>query len=84
MSVSKEKRYEVIFEFLVFGVIIGVIEDLLAVYFTTGEMITWTTVGIVILIAVPFAVIGELFADNVDFIKIYKRFKGSDESSVTK
>ncbi len=73
MSIPREKKLEVMFEFLVFGVVVGIIEDLLAVFFTTGQTITWTTFGIVVLIAVPFAVIGELFADNVDFIKIYKK-----------
>ena len=76
MAVSREKRLEVLFEFLVFGVVIGVIEDLLAVYLTTGQTINWRTIGIVVLIAVPFAILGELVADNVDFIKIYKRLRG--------
>ena len=76
MAVSREKRLEVIFEFLVFGIVVGIIEDLLAIYLTTGQTITWRTIGIVVLIAVPFAIIGEIFADNIDFVKIYKRFFG--------
>jgi hypothetical protein len=70
---NKEKKLEVAFEFLIFGLIFGVLEDLLAVYFTTGQSISWTTVLIVLAIALPFAILGEIFADNVDFISIYKK-----------
>lgn len=67
------KRIEVIFEFLVFGLVIGIVEDVLAVKLVTGESITWRTIGIIILIAIPFAVIGEIFADKIDFVKLYKK-----------
>lgn len=67
------KRIEVIFEFLIFGLVIGIIEDVLAVKLVTGASITWKAIGIIILIAIPFAVIGEIFADKVDFVKIYKK-----------
>lgn len=70
---SRAKRIEVMFEFLVFGIVIGVVEDILAVKLTTDESITWSMVGIIILIAIPFAIIGELVADHVDFIKLYRR-----------
>lgn len=70
------KRYEVMFEFLLFGIVIGVTEDLLAVHFTTGESITWEMVGIVVLLAIPFAFIGEFIADHVDFIQVYERAMG--------
>lgn len=73
---SRAKRYEVMFEFLLFGIVIGVVEDLLAVHITTGETITWTMIGIVILLAIPFAIVGELVADHVDFIKVYERIMG--------
>lgn len=59
-----------------FGIVIGVTEDLLAVHLTTGETITWTMVGIVILLAIPFAFLGEYIADHVDFIKVYERIIG--------
>ena len=73
---SKAKRYEVMFEFLLFGIVIGVTEDILAVHLTTGETITWNMVGIIILIAIPFAIIGELVADHIDFVKLWKRLSG--------
>ena len=70
------KRYEVMFEFLLFGLVIGVTEDLVAVHLTTGETITWEMVGIVVMLAIPFAIIGELVADHVDFVKVYERIIG--------
>lgn len=69
----KPKHLEVLFEFLIFGIVIGVVEDLIAVKFTTGASITWHTVGLVVLIAIPFAILGELIADHIDFVKLYKR-----------
>lgn len=87
---KRAKRIEVLLEFLIFGIVIGITEDILAVKMTTGEPITLKIIGIVILIAIPFAIIGELFADNVDFTssiervlswferrKIRKRMKGT-------
>ncbi|MBD3208194.1 MAG: hypothetical protein GF370_01940 [Candidatus Nealsonbacteria bacterium] len=68
------KKIEVMFEFLVFGIVIGIVEDLLAIKLATGERITLQTIGIIVLLAIPFAIIGELVADRVDFVKIYKKF----------
>lgn len=80
MTTKAEKRLEVIFEFLVFGIVIGVIEDLIAVTVVSGEAITWKIVGIIVVIAIPFAILGEIVADNIDFIKLWKKlaafFKG--------
>lgn len=77
---KKLKKYEVMFEFLLFGIVIGVTEDLLAVYLTTGQHITWNMVGIVVALAIPFAIIGELVADHVDFVKVYERIMGKRSS----
>jgi len=67
------KKVEVIFEFLIFGIIIGITEDILAVKFAAGGEITWRAIGIIILIAIPFAVLGELIADRIDFVDIYRK-----------
>ena len=67
------RKWEVIFELLVFGIVIGIIEDLIAIKFATGEPITLKIVGIVILIAIPFAIIGEVIFDRIDFAAIFKR-----------
>lgn len=69
------KRVEVFFEFLVFGLVIGVIEDLIAVYFATGEAITPRIIGIVVLVAIPFAILGEIFVDKIDFVEIFEKLR---------
>jgi len=68
------KRLEVFLEFLVFGIIVGVIEDLIAVEIVTGEPITWHVVGIIVLIAIPFALLGEVLIDRIDFVEIFKKY----------
>jgi intracellular septation protein A len=70
---KKWRRLEVFLEFFIFGVIVGIIEDLIAVKLSTGEAITWKVFGIVVLVAIPFAVIGELVVDRIDFIKLFKK-----------
>jgi len=67
------KRLEVVFEFLIFGILIGITEDLIAIKIATNEPITKEIIGIIILIAIPFAIIGEIVADNIDFTKILKK-----------
>jgi len=67
------KRIEVFLEFLIFGVIMGVIEDLIAIEVTTGIPITWRTIFIITLVAIPFAVIGELIVDRIDLTKKSKK-----------
>ena len=67
------KKIEVIFELLVFGIVIGIIEDLIAIKFATGATITLKVIGIVILIAIPFAIPGEVIFDRIDFASIFKK-----------
>ena len=55
---------EIFLEFLIFGVIMGVAEDLLAVVLATDAQITWKVIWIVIAVTIPFAIIGELIVDN--------------------
>lgn len=75
------KKIEVIFEFLVFGIIIGVAEDLIVFGVATGEPITLKIFGIIVLIAIPFAFVGEVVADQIDFIKILKYFFEKKDTS---
>ncbi len=72
----KWKRIEVIFELLVYGVAVGVLEDIIAIKLATGEPITWKVVGIVVMVAVPFAVLGEVVFDNIDFASKFERWFG--------
>ena len=75
------KKLEVVLEFLIFGIVIGVIEDIIAVAVTTGESITWKTIGIIVIIAIPFAFLGEVVADQIDFVKILKKIFGKGNSN---
>ena len=59
-----KKRLEIFLEFLIFGIVMGIAEDTLAIIFTTGATITWKMIGIIIIIAIPFAIVGELLIDR--------------------
>jgi hypothetical protein len=69
------KRVEVFLEFLVFGILVGIVEDILAIKLATGEPITWRIIGIVVGIAIPFALIGEFIVDQVDFVSIIHKWQ---------
>ena len=71
--VSKWKKLEVMFEFLFFGILIGITEDLIAIKLTTGASITPRMIGIIVAIAIPFAVIGEMVADRVNLARTFKK-----------
>ena len=62
-------------EFIIVGVAMGMAEDILAVKFATGEPITGQVVWIVLLIALPFAVISEYVVDHPRFWKTLFRIK---------
>ncbi|HMB65320.1 MAG TPA: hypothetical protein VKO42_00455 [Patescibacteria group bacterium] len=61
------QHLETILEFMVFGVFMGVVEDLIIINFLTGETITLKTVGIVTLVTLPFAILGEFIVDRHDW-----------------
>ncbi len=62
------KRVEIFAEFLVFGIAMGIVEDVIALKLATGEPITWRVIWIVTLVAIPFAAIGELIVDRVKIV----------------
>lgn len=70
---NKWKKWEVIFELLIFGIVIGIAEDLLAIKLATDQPITLRVIGIIIMIAIPFAIIGEVIFDRIDFAKIFRK-----------
>ncbi|USZ72222.1 hypothetical protein [Natronosalvus halobius] len=65
MHVQRLKR---LLEFFVIGVAFGVTEDVLAVVVATDAAVTPQVIGIVVLIAVPFAVLSELIVDHPRFL----------------
>ena len=62
------RRTELFLEFLIFGVIMGVVEDILAVVIGTGADVTMQMVLIIILITIPFAIFGELIVDKRELL----------------
>ena len=72
---SKLKRLEVFLEFLIFGIIMGVVEDLIAIKLTTDATFSWKMIFIITLVAIPFAAIGELIVDRMDLIRTNNKKK---------
>lgn len=54
-------------EFLIFGIVLGVTEDIIAVKLVTGESITLRMVALVVLVTVPFAAFSELIVDSDEY-----------------
>lgn len=65
MTVQRLKR---LLEFFVIGIVFGVTEDVLAVVIATDATVTPDLIGIVVVIAIPFAVISELVVDHPQFL----------------
>lgn len=53
-------------QFLILGVGLGIVEDVIAVYWATATPITWKIVLLIVLVAIPFAALGELVVDKID------------------
>jgi len=75
--VSKWKKLEVMFEFLLFGILIGITEDIIAIKLTTGASITPRMIGIIVAIAIPFAIIGEMIADRVNMASTFEKMSNN-------
>jgi len=65
-------RLEKFTEFLIFGIILGVTEDMIAVMLVTDESFTLRMLGIVIAVTIPFAAFSELVVDSDEY-KITER-----------
>ncbi len=65
---KKLKHLEVFLEFLVFGVAMGIVEDLITIGLVTGEKITMQIIWIVFLVTLPFAILGEIIVDRKDWL----------------
>ena len=65
-------------EFFVIGVLVGVIEDLIAVRLVTGAPTTFRTIWIVFLVALPFAILSEYVVDHPRFWKTIFRMKDDE------
>lgn len=78
MSHAKKLR---LLEFLIIGVVMGVVEDLIAVTLATDSKFSWHILLVVFLVALPFAFISEIVVDHPKFwSKIFREV----ESEVVK
>lgn len=59
-----KQHWERFLEFVVIGVSLGVVEDVIAIKLATGEPITFTTVLVIVGVAIPFAAFSELVVDS--------------------
>lgn len=66
------KHLEIFLEFMIFGMVMGVIEDLIAISILTGEVFTLNTIWIVTMVTLPFAILGEIFIDRKDWFSFIK------------
>ncbi len=62
-----KERTSRLLEFLIVGIGMGVTEDLLAVWFVSGEPVRFGDLWIVLVIALPFAFLSEWVVDHPDF-----------------
>lgn len=63
----KRDKLERFTEFLVFGLVLGVTEDMIAVKLVTGESFTLRMLGLVVLVTIPFAAFSELVVDSDEY-----------------
>jgi hypothetical protein len=54
-------------EFLVIGIVMGVAEDLIAIFVATDAEFSWHIIWVVLAVAIPFAFISEIIVDNPRF-----------------
>jgi len=67
-------------EFIVIGVVMGLLEDLLAIAFATDAVITPKVILVVLAVAIPFAFISEIVVDHPRFWqKVLPFFKDKKE-----
>jgi hypothetical protein len=60
-------------EFLIVGVIFGVIEDVIAITLATDHAIDLQVIMITLIAAVPFAILSEIIVDHDKFRSFLKR-----------
>ena len=70
MPLTRRQRLIRFLEFLVIGVVMGLVEDLLALALATDAPINAEVVLIVLAVAIPFAALSELVVDHPRFWEI--------------
>lgn len=54
-------------EFFIVGVLLGVVEDMIAIFLATDTQFNWRIVIIAFFVALPFAIFSELIVDHEKF-----------------
>ena len=62
-------------EFLIIGVLLGIIEDLIAIFFATDAKIDLGVIWVAFIVALPFAVFSELVVDHPRFWELFFKKK---------
>ena len=65
-------------EFFAVGILLGIIEDLIAILFATDASITFSVVWIAFLVALPFAIFSELIVDHPRFWELFFKRESND------
>jgi len=63
MEKNKQTVMSHLLEFFFVGLVMGITEDMLAIYFATDEQISLETFWVAAAIAIPFAIISEIIVD---------------------
>ncbi|MCF6276428.1 MAG: hypothetical protein L3J07_01120 [Candidatus Magasanikbacteria bacterium] len=66
----RNKKFRIL-EFVLIGVVMGTVEDLLAVVLATDATFSWRIMWVVLAVSIPFALITELVVDHPGFWKIF-------------
>lgn len=61
-------------EFFIVGLVLGVAEDLLAIFLVTNEPIDFRVFWIAFFVALPFAIFSELIVDHDKFKDLMKKW----------
>jgi len=70
MATKKDKWLQLI-EFLVIGIVMGVLEDVIAIMLATDVSFSWRIVFVAFFVALPFAFFSELIVDHPRFWEIF-------------
>ena len=68
---SKKLR---IIEFLIIGLAVNTLDNIVAVKYGAGAPLNWQILGKIFLFVVPFAILSELIVDHPDFWKKVMKF----------
>lgn len=81
MNIKYVERFA---EFFFVGLIAGIIEDIIAIKAVTDIQITWKIVGIIALVALPFAIFSELIVDAKPLFSFFRKEIVKEEEIIKK